>query len=210
MVFPEPEHHIGRYRTLREAPMIGKKNIVFGFLYLAMSAALGPYMIFEHFPAQANAESIKQEQLGKLQQARGNGYLDENLESMSADSIARSNTSAILALSGRINADLPIAGTRNAHAHGNLEALLNIVVGFLLCFVAVSVRFKQIISWIFIAGAVLHSGLLYLAVGLQVEWAGGLMATWVSYIGPILVLTGLVLAGVAAAIGFRAEFVRDW
>lgn len=190
--------------------MIGKKNLVFGFLYLVLTAALGPMMILQYFPAQAEAETTKQAVLGKLQEAAGNDFLNENLESMTAEQIARNNSRALLALSGRLNADAPINGARNAHAHGNLEALLNIVVGFLLCFLAVSTTFKQIISWMFIAGAVLHSGLLYLAVGLELQWALGLMATPFAMIGPVLVLSGLALAGIAALLGFRGEIVRDW
>ncbi len=30
--------------------MIGKKNIVFGFLYLVLTAALGPYMVRVVYP----------------------------------------------------------------------------------------------------------------------------------------------------------------
>ena len=190
--------------------MIGKKNVVFGFLYLVLTAALGPMMIINYFPAQAEAEAAKQVQLGKLQETVGNDFLNENLETMTAEQIAKTNSRALLGLSSRLNTDAPIAGARNAHAHGNLEALLNIAVGFLLCFVAISTMFKQIISWMFIAGTILHSGLLYLAMGLELQWALGLMAGPVAMAGPILVLTGLMLAGVAALLGFRGEIVRDW
>jgi len=190
--------------------MIGKKNIVFGFLYLVLTAALGPTMIVKHYPAVGDAEAAKQEQLGKLQQGIGNDFMDDNLEPMKPEQIARLNAKSILSLSSRINADLPVAGVRNAHAHGNLEALLNIAAGFLLCFVAISRKFKQAISWTFIAGAVLHSGLLFLVQGLQANWAAPLMATPLAYVGPLLVLAGLAMAGVAALVGFRGEIVRDY
>lgn len=190
--------------------MIGKKNIVFGFLYLVLTASLGPMMIVQQFPAVGDAEAAKQAKLGKLQEAVGNGFLDENLNTMQADQIARTNTDAILSLSARINADLPVASIRNAHAHGNLEALLNIAAGLLLCFLGISRKFKQLISWIFIAGAVFHSGLLLIAQGYRFEWAMGLLQSPLSTVGPILVLLGLGLAGVAAAVGFRGEIVRDW
>ncbi len=190
--------------------MIGKKNLVFGFFYLVLTAALGPMMILQHFPAQADAESAKRVQLGKLQEAVGNDFLNDNLENMKPEEIAKNNARAVLSLSGRANADMPIALARNAHAHGNLEAMLNIAAGFLLCFVSISVRFKQIISWTFIAGAVLHSGLLYLAGGFQLDWALAILGTPVSSVGPVLVLAGLAMAGWAALIGFRGEIVRDW
>lgn len=190
--------------------MIGKKNIVFGFLYLVLTASLGPLMIVKHFPAVGNAEAAKQEQLGKLQQGLGNDFMDENLEPMKPAQIAKLNAQSILSLSSRINAEEPVDEVRNAHAHGNLEALLNIAAGFLLCFVAISRRFKQVISWTFIAGAVLHSGLLYLTQGLQVSWAATLASSPITYLGPILVLAALAMAGVAALVGFRGEIVRDY
>jgi len=191
--------------------MIGKKNLVFGFFYLVLTASLGPYMIVKVLPAQGQAEADKQAVMGKLQQAVGNDFLNDNLETMSADQIAKSNSKAILSLSSRVNADLPIDQVRNAHAHGNLESILNILVGFLLCFVAISPRFKQVISWIFILGALSHSGLLLLSQGLQIGWANSLMSNWlVSGIGPVLILAGLLLAGIAALLGFRGEIVRDW
>jgi len=195
----------------RGIKMIGKKNLVFGFFYLVLTASLGPYMIVKVLPAQGQAEADKQAVMGKLQQAVGNDFLNDNLETMSADQIAKSNSKAILSLSSRVNADLPIDQVRNAHAHGNLESILNILVGFLLCFVAISPRFKQVISWIFILGALSHSGLLLLSQGLQIGWANSLMSNWlVSGIGPVLILAGLLLAGIAALLGFRGEIVRDW
>jgi len=191
--------------------MIGKKNIVFGFLYLVLTASLGPYMIVKVLPAQGQAEASKQAVMGKLQQEASNDFMNENLETMSADQIAKFNSKAILTLSSRINADLPIDQVRNAHAHGNLESILNILAGFLLCFVAVSSKFKQLISWTFIIGALTHSGLLFLSQGAQFSWAMSLQGNWlISGIGPVLILAGLFLAGIAALLGFRGEIVRDW
>ena len=189
--------------------MIGKKNIVFGFIYLALTAALGPVMILNYFDAVGAAEAVKQEKVGTLQQAVADGF-EMNLEPMTAETIAKTNSEALLALSARLNSQAPINDIKGGpHAHGNLEALLNIGVGFLLAFLAMPVVFKQVISWLFIAGALLHSGLLYLAIGLNLSWAGELVGSWFSYLGPIALLLGLVLAGVAALIGYRATPVYD-
>jgi len=208
---PEKRNCFELQTTTRGIKMIGKKNLVFGFFYLVLTASLGPYMIVKVLPAQGQAEATKQAVMGKLQQAAGNDFLNDNLETMSADQIAKFNSKAILSLSSRVNADTPIDQVRNAHAHGNLESILNILVGFLLCFVAISPKFKQVISWTFILGALLHSGMLFLAQGLQVGWVISLMGNWfVSGIGPVLILVGLFLAGVAALLGFRGEIVRDW
>jgi hypothetical protein len=80
------------------------------------------------------------------------------------------------------------------------------VAGIALCFIAVGRLFKQIISWVFILGAVLHSGVLYLVVALDQYWVLPVMQ---SGIGPVLVLAALLSIGVAAAIGFKGETVKD-
>ena len=189
--------------------MIGKKNIVFGFIYLVLTAALGPVLMLNYFDDDAAAESIKQEKVGALQQAVTDGF-EIDLEPMKPVDIAKANTAAILALSARLNSRATINAIKaNPHAHGNLEALLNIVVGVALAFLAISARFKQVISWVFIAGALLHSGLLYLAIGLQFDWAGSLLESWFGYIGPTLILIGLLLAGVASFMGFKGTIVKD-
>jgi hypothetical protein len=191
--------------------MTGKKNIVFGFLYLVLTAALGPVIVVNYVGDEGAAQAAKQEAVGAVQEAKNSGYLSsETLESMTAEDIAKQNSEAILALSRIHNAQAPIDAIKGGpHAHGNLEAVLNILVGFLLCFLALPALFKQALSWIFILGALFHSGLLYLAVGLQLPWAGGLLGSPVAYIGPVLILLGLFLAGIGAAVGFRGPVVAD-
>lgn len=190
--------------------MIGKKNIVFGFLYLVLTASLGPLMIIQHYPDVQVAELDKQKKVGALQEAVNAGF-EQDLEPMTPEQIAKTNSHAILSLSAKSNSQVAIDGIKGGpHAHGNLEAMLNIVVGFLLCFLAIHPMFKQTISWIFIVGTVMHSGLLYLAVALEQTWAAALMGGPVAYIGPILVLLGLLLAGIATLLGFRGSIEPDY
>lgn len=182
--------------------MIGKKNIAFGFLYLVLTAALGPYMITTTVADIEQAYQDKQAPVGRLQSLKTNNF-EEELEPLNADQISRANTDGILALNTIMNLQNPQGFMRSVHAHGNLEAVLNILAGLALCFVAVGKVFKQVISWLFIAGAILHSGMLYL---------GAFGQTWAFtplQIGPWLVLAALLLMGIAAAIGFRGELVRD-
>jgi len=183
--------------------MIGKKNIVFGFLYLVITASLGPYMVVKMLPEVGVAQSEKQAKLGRLQQLKINQY-EEDLEKLSGKQIAMANTDGLLALNKLFNSRQPIDGVKSgAHAHGNLEALLNIAAGVVLCFIAVAPVFKQIISWVFIAGAILHSGMLFL-LNFDQAWALTLLP-----VGPWLVLLGLLLIGVAAFMGFKGEVVKD-
>jgi hypothetical protein len=190
--------------------MIGKKNIVFGFLYLSLTAALGPYMILNYVGDEAAAQAAKQIRIGELQLAASNDF-EKDLEPMTPAQIAKDTANALLSLSSYINSQEPIDAIKGgAHSHGNLEAVLNILAGFLLMFLGVGRLFKQIISWVFIGGALLHSGMLYLAMPLQLGWTGAWFGSpLLAAIGPALVLAGLVLAGVAALIGLRSTPMQD-
>ena len=182
--------------------MVGKKNVVFGFIYLVFTAALGPYMITAHFGDIGAAQGEKQAALSRLQDMRSNGY-EENLEPLSAEQIARANTDGILAINKLNNASAPVDSIKGGpHAHGNLEALLNIAVGIALAFIAVGTLFKQLISWVFIVGALVHSGGLYLNTMFGIGFLVG-------PVGPLLILLGLLLAGIAAWMGWQSEPVKD-
>ena len=181
--------------------MTGKCNIIFGFLFLVVTAALGPVMV-QNLPAIGDAQADKQKYMGALQLAADSGYENQDtLEPMSAAEIAKANTAALLALNKQLNSQAPNTAIKGGpHAHGNLEALLNIAVGVVLMFLTIGVRFKQVISSVFIVGTLLHSGMLYLLIVFDQAWAGMILGTG---IGPILILLGLLLAGIAAAIGWQ-------
>jgi hypothetical protein len=182
--------------------MIGKKNIVFGFLYLVLTAALGPYMVKVIFPDIAGAESSRRESMASLQLMASNGF-EADLEPLSADEIARRNTAALLALNGQLSLQAKLDAIKGGpHAHGNLEALLNIAAGLCLGFLAVAPLLKRIISGLFLLGTVLHSGMLYLTIVFELPWAGQVLATG---IGPLMLLAALLLTGLAAAIGYRGQ-----
>ena len=182
--------------------MIGKKNIAFGFLYLVITASLGPYMIVKLLPARAAALADKQVTVGRLQSLKTNNF-EEELEPLKPEAIAKANTAGILSLNQLVNVDNDRDMTRTAHVHGNLESVLNILAGLALCFIAVGTLFKQIISWLFIAGALLHSGSMIL-LSFGMDWA-----VMTLRIGPFLVLAALLSIGIATVIGFKGELVRD-
>lgn len=185
--------------------MIGKKNVVFGFLYLVTTAALGILMV-NMYADFGQAMQEKQASVGRLQQLKENNF-EEELEPLSAKQIAMANTDGILSLNKLRNTEMPIDSIKGGpHAHGNLEALLNIAVGLVLSFIAVAGWLKQVISWLFILGALLHSGMLYLGRVFNVGWAETLLGTG---IGPIMILAGLLIMGITVFIGFRGEVIRD-
>ena len=120
--------------------MIGKKNMVFGFLYFLTTLGLGIFL--------AN-------QLGA-----GN---PEWFDSQQREIL------------------------RAAHAHGNLESVLNIVIGYLLCRLSLEVWLAKTASILLIVGALFHSGMLYLG-GLGVA-----LAFKFTPVGAICIITVMLL-----------------
>ncbi len=95
--------------------MVGKKNMVFGFVYFLATLAVGMYL--------ANELSLGD-----------------------AEFAASETRSAI----------------RTAHAHANMESVLNIVIGYLLCRLALAAWLAKTVSVLLIIGALTHSGALLL------------------------------------------------
>jgi len=190
--------------------MIGKKNIVFGFLFLVFTAGLGPYMVLM-YQAEDSGSFIdsslkKQTTVSRLQELKTNDF-EEDLEELDARAIATANTDGILAINQLNNSEFAIDYIKGGpHAHGNLEALLNIVVGIVLCFIAVAPLLKNIVSWLFILGTILHSGMLYLERVFEMQWAATILGTGV---GPIMLLVGLLLMGVLTWMGFENRFADE-
>jgi len=177
--------------------MEGKKNIVFGFVYLITTAALGLVMV--NMSGQVgDAAMAKQEKVSALQQGLQSDFM------MGGEPINVASE-ALLAVNSYLNAQQPIDGIKGgAHAHGNLESVLNIIVGILLMFLAIPTIFKQVISWLFILATLLHSGMLYLSNPsvLGWGWAGTVLDTG---IGPIALLVGFGLMAIAVFIGLKPE-----
>jgi len=185
--------------------MIGKKNIVFGFILFTFTAALGGVMV-NMYQEYGEASAEKQTSVGRLAQLKTDGF-EEDLEPLNAKQIAKANTDGILSISKVNNVEFGIDYIKGGpHAHGNLEALLNIVAGFILCFVSIAVWQKQLLSWGFIIGTVLHSGMMYLDRVLGMTWAGQILETG---IGPLLILASLFFMGIAVAVGFKTEMIKD-
>lgn len=185
--------------------MIGKKNIVFGFIFFAFTASLGAVMVdmYKEYGAVAGE---KQASVGRLAQLKTDGF-EEELEPLTAKQIAMANTDGILSMSKLSNVEFGIDYIKGGpHAHGNLESLLNIVFGFILCFVSIATWQKQALSWGMLVGTVLHSGMMVLGRVFEFAWAEQVLATG---IGPVLIIASLFFMGVAVAVGFKTEMVKD-
>ena len=85
----------------KERTVIRKRNIVFGFVYLVVTAALGPYMVTQMLPTVA--EPGKKTAVAGLQSLASNDFV-KDLEPLRADAIANSNAGTLLALAQYLNA----------------------------------------------------------------------------------------------------------
>lgn len=168
--------------------MSGKINIIFGFLYLAFTAALGPAFLVPQLGEKGAVMKETAQAVAEVKSGMETGIIDESLPAK--------QSKAIVSVFNAVKAQ-HISGT-GAHSHGNLEALLNIVAGFVLLSLAIPGPFKALLSLLFVLGAVFHSGMLYLGMVFGMGWAFKLLL-----IGEVSLLAGLVLMGVAAAIGIK-------
>jgi len=185
--------------------MIGKYNIAFGFIYLVFTASLGLVMV-DMYEGYGKVAQEKQTSVGRLQALAGNDY-EEELEPLTAIDIAKANTDGILGLNKLLNSAAEIDAIKGgAHAHGNLESILNIIAGLVLCFISAAAWLKYLISGLFIVGTIMHSGMLYLSTVFGMGWAGILLETG---IGPFALLIGLLLIGVTTLFKFSNKLVVD-
>ncbi len=88
-----------------------------------------------------------------------------------------------------------------AHAHGNLESFLNIVIGYLLCRLDISSGLAQAVSILLLIGAIFHSGMLYLT-GVGVGFAINLAP-----IGAVSLVITMALMVYVIAVGFKKQTV---
>ena len=173
--------------------MSGKINIIFGFFYLALTAVLGPAFLVPQFGDRGAAMKQASQAVAEAQTA---AQAPE-----SKTSVAELGQKNAAALSALLEADKKqqIVG-KGAHSHGNLEALLNIVAGFIILSLAIPCNFKRLLTLLFIVGALFHSGMLYLGSVLGIGFAFKFLL-----IGEVALIGGLVLMGVAAAIGIKKQ-----
>ena len=168
--------------------MNGKINIVFGFIYFALTAVLGPTMLVPHMGSSMQIMKTAGQAVDKVKEDAKKGV--QNLD----------NVAALAGIMDYLKSE-KVHG-KAAHVHGNLEALLNIAVGLVLLSLAIPANFKTLLSIIFLAGAVFHSGMLYLGGVFGMYWAYNF-----AVIGVIAILVGLVMMGVASFMGIKQSKV---
>ncbi len=156
--------------------MDGRLNVVFGFCYLVLTIVLGPFMLVPRA-----GENLKA--MGKLSEGLGSASQEELLYGV------------VEYLSGLSGSHFLASAV---HGHGNLEAVLNIVVGLVLIKLCLPNTVKLVAGLFFILGTLLHSGMLYLYGVFGVGWA-----TTFTKFGALLIVGGVVLMAVLSIYGFR-------
>lgn len=86
-----------------------------------------------------------------------------------------------------------------AHAHGNLESFLNIVIGYIICQLEASSAILSVVSILLLIGAIFHSGMLYLT-GLGVS-----SAINIAVVGAISLVITMALMVYVAATSIKIE-----
>ena len=84
-----------------------------------------------------------------------------------------------------------------AHVHGNLESVLNILIGYIICQLEVSSGLASTVSILLLIGAIFHSGMLYLT-GLGVSGAIN-----IAPLGAISLIITMAMMVYIAAVGLR-------
>jgi amino acid transporter len=176
--------------------MNGKVNIVFGFIYLATTAVLGPVLLVPGKGEIARTFGATTEAVQRVSEG-----VEEGLPAPPAEAPGETTGRAVVSIMDYLKAEKSLGFVASAaHAHGNLEGLLNIVAGLVILALAIPASYKALLSLIFILGALFHSGMLYLAAVFGLSWAGNF-----TLIGAIAIVAGLLLTGVACIFGIKTE-----
>ncbi|MBI5559909.1 MAG: hypothetical protein HY883_01365 [Deltaproteobacteria bacterium] len=167
--------------------MNGKINIVFGLIYLTFTALLGPLLLVP-------GKGADLQQMMEVGKAVDGIREEEKTGEPSAKAIAP----AVVGMADYLKGAGRVGFLASTHAHGNLESLLNIAAGLVLLSLAIGANFKALLSILFLIGAIMHSGMLYLVAVFGIRWAGNF-----AIIGAVALVAGLFLTGVASAVGIK-------
>lgn len=172
-----------------------KRNIISGLLLLFLAMMLGPYMVFVGGDARADARGALTTAMTGLGEASA-AYDGDTADAAAAGNLAASAAKAQLAQAAYDRVSGASGSFKVAHVHGNLEGVLNIVVGLFLGLIAVSEGYRLAASWLLIAGSWLHGGALVLSnFGLEFLRVGLTVGAALLVLGVLSVLIGVAWKG---------------
>lgn len=137
------------------------KNVLSGLLLFSVSILIGPYLMGTFAkdnlgPAGMKVFTEARELQGALVEFDEAG--DEVAKAAATEkvAVAAGKTTVEQLKYGQVESRW--GNFKFSHAHGNLEGILNILMGFVLAQLAIAVKFREVISWLFIAGSWGHAG----------------------------------------------------
>lgn len=137
------------------------KNVLSGLLLFSLSILIGPWLMFSFAkdklaPAQMAMFTEARSLQGALAEVEGAG--DEAAKAAATDKVAVAAGKTTIEQMKFGGVESRWGNFKFAHAHGNLEGILNILMGLVLLNLAIAVKFREVISWLFIAGSWGHAG----------------------------------------------------
>lgn len=137
------------------------KNVLSGLLLFSISVMIGPWMMGVFASDQLGPAG--QALFGEARELQGalaahEGAADEGAKAAAADNVAvaAGKTTVEQLKYGQVESRW--GNFKFSHAHGNLQGILNIVVGLVLAQLLIAVKFREVISWLFIVGSWGHAG----------------------------------------------------
>lgn len=172
-----------------------KRNIISGLLLLFLAMMIGPYMVFVGRDGRTEARDAVGAAMAELGEASA-AYEESAGDAATAGNLAASAANAQLAQAAYDRVSGARGRYKVAHVHGNLEGVLNIVVGLFLGLIAVSEGYRLAASWLLIAGSWLHGGALVLSnFGLEFMRMGLTVGAALLVLGVLSVLVGVAWKG---------------
>ena len=137
------------------------KNVLSGLLLFSISILIGPYLMGTFSDEQLMPALMKQFTEARELQGALAGFdeaTDDAARAAAADNVAvAAGKTAIEGLkAGQVEDRWD--NFKFSHAHGNLQGILNILVGLVLAQLVIAAKFREVISWLFIAGSWGHAG----------------------------------------------------
>lgn len=137
------------------------KNVLSGLLLFSISILIGPFLMGPfsedtYGPARMKVFTEARELQGAL--AGFEEAEDEMAQAAAADQVAVAAGKTTIEGLKFGSVEDRWGNFKFSHAHGNLQGILNILMGLVLAQLAIAVKFREVISWLFIAGSWGHSG----------------------------------------------------
>jgi len=137
------------------------KNVISGLMLFSISILIGPYLM-----GTFNKETLGPARMSIFTEA---SQLDDALNAHPeiTDPEARAASTEVIAVAAgkTIIEDFKANRVQDrwgnfkfSHAHGNLQGILNILIGLVLAQLIIAVKFREVISWLFIVGSWGHAG----------------------------------------------------